>query len=390
MQGSRMTRFHPESPEITQDSLSRLRFIADFRKQMHASLSKGNRAAYQADIAPSLEAAESVVERRRAVREGLERHPYFRGWSSMLLASQDLMWRVVGQSVAPDTERMTNRLKALGNQARGSVTLHPELDGPDYVVGADVHRMPGGYMGRGGENDMQAGALYDLGGAIYQLGIGNKAGGLLNDSRGRTVVAHLRSRFPDLAPLRILDMGCGVGHNTVPLAAAFPEARVTGIDVGAPLLRYAHLRAEGLGRPVHFVQDNAEHTRFEDASFDLVVSQIMLHETSSAAAARIIAESRRLLRPGGVAIHLEVPLRAEEGDDFDQVMWLWEQHYNAEPNIAGVMDDDLAGMAKAAGFADIRLGYQAIPAPGSDQSAFTPQKTSKGFAFWLVLSGVAA
>jgi len=385
-----MTRFHPESPEITQDSLSRLRFIADFRKQMHASLSKGNRAAYQADIAPSLEAAESVVERRRAVREGLERHPYFRGWSSMLLASQDLMWRVVGQSVAPDTERMTNRLKALGNQARGSVTLHPELDGPDYVVGADVHRMPGGYMGRGGENDMQAGALYDLGGAIYQLGIGNKAGGLLNDSRGRTVVAHLRSRFPDLAPLRILDMGCGVGHNTVPLAAAFPEARVTGIDVGAPLLRYAHLRAEGLGQPVHFVQDNAEHTRFEDASFDLVVSQIMLHETSSAAAARIIAESRRLLRPGGVAIHLEVPLRAEEGDDFDQVMWLWEQHYNAEPNIAGVMDDDLAGMAKAAGFADIRLGYQAIPAPGSDQSAFTPQKTSKGFAFWLVLSGVAA
>jgi ubiquinone/menaquinone biosynthesis C-methylase UbiE len=141
---------------------------------------------------------------------------------------------------------------------------------------------------------------------------------------------------------------------------------------------------------VHFVQDNAEHTRFEDASFDLVVSQIVLHETSSAATRRIIAESRRLLRPGGVAIHLEVPLRAEDGDDFDQVMWLWEQHYNAEPNIAGVMDDDLAGIMRQSGFADVMLGYQGIPASGSDQSDFTPKKTSKNFAFWLIVSGIAA
>ncbi len=384
-----MTRFHPESPDIAEESLSRLRFIADFRKQMHASLAAANRAAYEADIAPSVDAAAPVAARRAAVREALEQHPYFRGWSSMLLASQDLMWHAVGQSVAHDTERMKLRLKAMGNQARGSVTLDPQLAGPDYVVQADVHRMPGGYMGEGGDDDMQAGALYDLGGAIYQLGIGNKAGGLLNDSRGRTLVAHLRTRFPDLAPARILDMGCGVGHNTVPLAAAFPYASVTGIDVGAPLLRYAHLRAEGLGHAVHFVQANAEQTKFEDASFDLVVSQIMLHETSSAASARIIAESRRLLRRGGVAVHLEVPLRAEEGDDFDQVMWLWEQHYNAEPNISGVMDDNLASMARAAGFSDVALGYQAIPAAGSEQSAFTPRRTSKGFGFWLVLSGVA-
>ncbi len=384
-----MTRFHPESPEITQDSLSRLRFIADVRKQMHASLSKGNRGAYETDIAPTVDVAAPMAERRAAVRDALEQHPYFRGWSSMLLASQDLMWRVVGQSVAHDTERMRLRLKALGNQARGSVTLNPDLNGPDYIVRADVHRMPGGYMGPGGDEDMQAGALYDLGGAIYQLGIGNKAGGLLNDSRGRTLVAHLRTRFPNFAPSRILDMGCGVGHNTVPLAAAFPDAHVTGIDVGAPLLRYAHLRAEGLGHAVHFMQDDAEHTQFEDGSFDLVVSQIMLHETSNAAAARIIAESRRLLRPGGVAVHLEVPLRAEEGDDFDQVMWLWEQHYNAEPNISGVMDDDLAGMALAAGLSNVELGYQAIPQAGSEHSAFMSRKTSKGFGFWLILSGVA-
>jgi ubiquinone/menaquinone biosynthesis C-methylase UbiE len=388
--GARMVRFHPESPEITQSALSKLRFVADVRKQMHAALSKGNRAAYEADIAPQHSQDGTQAERRAALRIAMEAHPFYRGWSSMLLSSQDLMWRLVGQSVDHDAERMASRLNSLSNAAKGSVTLDPELQGPAYLVDADVHRMPGGYMGAGREAEMRAGALYDLGGAIYQLGIGNKAGGLLNDSRGRTLVAHLRTRFPQIDPARILDMGCGVGHNTVPLAAAFPQAKVFGIDVGAPLLRYAHLRAEGLGHEVHFVQDNAEHTRFEDASFDLVVSQIILHETSSAATQRIIGESRRLLRPGGVAVHLEVPLRAEDGDDFDQVMWLWEQHYNAEPNIAGVMDDDLAGMMQQAGFAEVMLGYQGIPPAGSDESAFTARKTSKSFAFWLVVSGIAA
>jgi ubiquinone/menaquinone biosynthesis C-methylase UbiE len=385
-----MVRFHPESPEITQSALSKLRFVADVRKQMHAALSKGNRAAYEADIAPRHSQDGTQAERRAALRTAMEAHPFYRGWSSMLLSSQDLMWRLVGQSVDHDAERMASRLNSLSHGAKGSVTLDPDLQGPAYLVESDVHRMPGGYMGAGREAEMRAGALYDLGGAIYQLGIGNKAGGLLNDSRGRTLAAHLRTRFPQIDPARILDMGCGVGHNTVPLAAAFPRAKVFGIDVGAPLLRYAHLRAEGLGHEVHFVQDNAEHTRFEDASFDLVVSQIILHETSSAATARIIAESRRLLRPGGVAVHLEVPLRAEDGDDFDQVMWLWEQHYNAEPNIAGVMDDDLAGIMRQAGFAEVMLGYQGIPAAGSEQSAFTATKTSKSFAFWLVVSGIAA
>jgi SAM-dependent methyltransferase len=257
------------------------------------------------------------------------------------------------------------------------------------MAAADTHRMPGGYMADGAADDMNAGALYDLGGAVYQFGVGNMAGGLLNDSRGRTLLAHLAHRFPDFAPGRILDMGCGVGQNTVPIAAGFAGAEVFGIDVGAALLRYAHLRAEGLGVPIHFIQDNAEHTGFAEGSFDLVVSQIILHETSPAATAAIIRESRRLLRPGGIAVHLEVPLRAGNGDDFYNTMMLWEEYYNAEPNISGVMDEDLAGIARAAGFGEVVLGYQAIPAAGAKTSAFSEQAGAKGFGQWLVLSGVA-
>jgi len=170
---------------------------------------------------------------------------------------------------------------------------------------------------------------------------------------------------------------------------AFPEAECHGIDVGAALVRYAHLRAEGLGASVRFSQDDAEHSRFEDGSFDLVVTQIVLHETSSAATTAIIRESRRLLRPGGIAIHLEVPLRAENGDDFYNMMSCWEQYYNAEPNIGGVMDDDLAGAACEAGFEQVALGYQPTPAPGLALSSFSIQPGPRGVSQWLVVSGVA-
>jgi hypothetical protein len=51
------------------------------------------------------------------------------------------------------------------------------------------------------------------------------------------------------------------------------------------------------------------------------------------------------------------------------------------------MNDGLAAMAQASGFADVLRGYQAIPVPGAGQSAFASREMTKGFAFWLVLSG---
>jgi len=383
-----MPQFHPESPNVSAASLARLRFVADFRKQMHTGLSKGNRAIYDLHFADEHASDLPLPARREKLRAGLEGAEFYRGWSSMLRASQDLMWRLVGNAVDADHDRLVGRLDSL--TPSGSVTVNPDLPVPPYMAKADVHRMPGGYMKDANAADLRAGALYDLGGAVYQFGVGNIAGGLLNDSRGRTLVAHLATRFPDFSPTSILDMGCGVGHNTVPLAKAFPGAKTYGIDLGAAQLRYAHLRAEGLGAKIHFMQDNAEHTNFPAQKFDLVVSQIILHETSPEATAAIIRESRRLLRPGGVVVHLEVPLRAENGDDFYNTIMLWEEFYNAEPNISGVMDMNFCTIAQEAGFTNVKLGYQTIPPAGSRESAFSESPGTKAFGQWLVLSGVAA
>src|SRR3546814_9282947 len=100
-------------------------------------------------------------------------------------------------------------------------------------------------------------------------------------------------------------MGCTVGMSKIPYVDAYPEAEVHAIDLSAPSLRFAHARAESLGKAVHFRQANAEHAPYGDGSFDLVVSHILLHELSCGALDRVLAECHRLLRPGGIMLRSE-------------------------------------------------------------------------------------
>src|SRR3546814_19104901 len=86
--------------------------------------------------------------------------------------------------------------------------------------------------------------------------------------------------------------------STLPYVDAYPEAEVHAIDLSAPSLRFAHARAESLGKAVHFRQANAEHAPYGDGSFDLVVSHILLHELSCGALDRVRSEERSAGKEG--------------------------------------------------------------------------------------------
>ena len=122
----------------------------------------------------------------------------------------------------------------------------------------DIHCMPGGYASEVMDQDVRAAAIFDRGTFLNVCG----TQGAMHDARGRTAVAYLLTEHADLKPARILDMGCSVGQATLPYATYYPHAEVHAIDVAAPLLRYAHARAESVGRAVHFSQQNAERTDF--------------------------------------------------------------------------------------------------------------------------------
>jgi SAM-dependent methyltransferase len=370
---------HPLIAVPSHDELAEQLFVRDLKMYVMQQIEpvQGEIAAREAEALKGGEGNSTS-----ALRERMAQHESFGTWLAMKRECQRQLWHGVARSV----ERQAEDLEALARieNPKGSVRTNPGFVEPEYIARGDIHLMPGGNAHDDGS--LLQGAVMDRGGAVYMLG---RNGGMLNDLRGQTAMAHVLTRFPDFAPKRILDMGCGIGTSTVPAAMCFPEAEVHGIDVGASMLRYAHARAEHLGAAVHFSQQSAEKTDFDDASFDLVFSCVVFHETSQAATMAIVEESRRLLRPGGLAVHLEVPLLHDNSDPWVELSGELEAQFNNEPNWRGALTADYRALFEAAGFKDVEIGYQATsPAARGGPFRFGPE--SEGvFRSWFVASGVA-
>ncbi len=326
------------------DEGARQTFVRDLRSHLATEVYPGNRLAYEHRVEPAFKKCNNRVPKdRHEVRKHMTRDPYYQFWSAMQRNSQELMW----DSVVDTVERSLPDLmgKAPPQDTQGTLTLNPDLSMPAYLTSYDIHLQPGGYHSEVCNSDLSAGALYDGSLPIYAM----DSLGALNDDLGWTTVECYREHFPDRTPKRVLDLGCTVGHSTLPWADAYPEAEVHAVDVSAPLLRYAHGRAEALGRTVHFSQQNAEQTDFEDRSFDVIVSHFFMHETSRKALPRIFAECRRLLAPGGVMLHLDL----EQDRDLDPLtsfLMEWEVYNNNESFMGQLRSLDLPALAIEAGF----------------------------------------
>lgn len=373
-------KLHAMLPTPDLDEQARQDFVGALRGHLSGRIMPGAYQVYADRVEPAFRArhGRAPVDQEE-VREVMTQDSYYQFWSAMQRRSQELLW----ESVIDPTERqlpeLIERAKALGRKARqrrrGTLRLNPQLSIPRYHTAADIHLQPGGYHTDFIADDVSAGVVYDKGINLYMGGgLGEE-----NNLTGDTLVAYLREKHPDFQPKRILDLGCAIGNATVVWARAFPKARVHGLDVGAPVLRYAHARAEALGVAVDFSQQNAEQTDFEAGSFDLIVSHIVLHETSKSALPRILGECRRLLRPGGLMLHLEIPRGRTPMEKF---MYNWESYNNNETFCRYMSEIDLAAEAVKGGFsaAEVRVD-EFVPNLGVEQMNY-----SEHFV-WKILVG---
>ena len=336
---------HGLLPTENHDELARETFVRALKSHISTEVTPGVRELYAHRVLPRYQQEMGVPPRdRETVRRAMEPEPYYQLWSSVRRASQDLLWNVVADSIGRQLDDLRARAERTG-RTLGSLELDPDFVLPWYFWGIDIHAMPGGYRGEY-VPDVTAGALYDRGVYVYAMG----QMGELNDDYGQSVVNnYLKTVHKDFRPRRILEIGCGVGNSTLPYVDAYPEAEVHGIDVGAALLRYAHGRAESLGRKVHFAQRNGEDTGFPSGHFDLVVSHILLHEMPPEAVRAVLRECHRLLAPGGMMIHADFPGYAGL-DPLVQFLIDWDTWNNNEPFWGPMRDMDLVQAARDAGF----------------------------------------
>lgn len=347
---------HDMLPQATHDEQARQNFVQSLKEHLAMHVSPGNKSVYTQRAKPRFEKEHHrAPQDRHEVRRVMKDEPYYQTWSALLRTSQEMMWESVASSVDRQLPNLTTRAKINGQRV-GSLTLNPDLPIPSYHTAVDIHCMPGGYHSEDSADDIAAGAVYDRAVHVYAMG----RMGPFNDDLGASLVVHLKQQYPNFRSRKILDMGCSVGHSTVPYVEAYPEAEVYAIDIGASMLRYAHARAEALGKRVHFSQQNAERTNFADASFDLIVSHILLHETSGAAIRNIMRECQRLLTPGGMMFHVEVP-QYQGMDPYDAFILDWDTYNNNEPLWGAMHDLDLVELARQGGFAGEKVVQTMVP-----------------------------
>lgn len=372
--------------DVTHDERAQQHFALALNRYVQTTLAEGSRLVCDDRVVREL-GLRSVKEPqdRQRLRRRMEEEPLHRYWLAMMQVWQDLLWRYTGDCVDRQLDALVERCRPRSGD-RGTLRLDPALAPPAYQAAVDNHSLPGGYHAETRPDDVRQGAIYAHSSTIYLL---NQTGAR-HDYRGQTLMSHVLGRFPDCNPKDILDIGCLVGLSTFAWAEQFPQARVCAVDTSAPALRFAHGLAEERDLAVQFSQQDAERLDFPGESFDVVVSHALLHETSHAAMRNIFAECFRVLRPGGVMAHIEVPARIEVMSPWEYLRSSYEGFYNQEPFWNSLTESDLVAVAGEAGFEDAAQGFQRTAADGrapAQPDAFVPVTAGRmELSNWFAMS----
>lgn len=95
----------------------------------------------------------------------------------------------------------------------------------------------------------------------------------------------------------VLDMGCGTGRFTVPMAEKV--RKVTGLDLCPAMIEKAREKAQERGVEVEFKEGDMTNLPYEDGTFDVVTSMVALMHIPLELRQTAFAEAARVLRPGG-------------------------------------------------------------------------------------------
>ena len=234
--------------------------------------------------------------------------------------------------IEPELQRLTD--------GPTKIRYAERLTPPDYWNGVEFHRSEGGWDGHD-----HMGFVH--GEIIHRKMVGTHLADIILKQRSETA-----KLVPVKNPEKIFEMGCSSAQYTLGLAEAFPDAELWACDLSPRQLEEAQRRANERGLCWHLVQAAAEDTGLDGEQFDLVTSYAIFHELPTDAARRVLEETFRLLKPGGVtlvgdvkAYHVQDGYNRWKADFLNQVI-------GGDPYWREYADSDLAALATDVGFVD--------------------------------------
>lgn len=147
---------------------------------------------------------------------------------------------------------------------------------------------------------------------VYDLVNGMLSLGLDRSWRRRAV-----SRLPCSELTTVLDVACGTGAMGAALRRHAPSAQLSGIDANTAMLARNRQRSIGY---TELVEGTVERLPFADATFDAVMIGFAFHDFSMPEQA--CRELRRVLRPGGYLLDLELTVPSARSLRAGYLTWL--------------------------------------------------------------------
>lgn len=355
-------RKHDVFPEFSHDERARYNFLSNLNRFVSTVIAPGNRIAFENRVKPDFQREHGRdFQDRHELQEHMSKDPVYRAWAALRRSTMEMRQQNGRAAVLRQAGELAGKVRERLNDGDANLELREDFTVPPYLRHVDNHLMPGSYHTEYFPGDVANAANYDSGLFVTSGGML----GSLTDGGGQAIAQWVAETYPDFKPRRILDIGCGLGHNVLPIAQRYPDAEVIAIDAGAPMLRYGAARAKALGvRNVRFVQmDAAEMGAFPDNHFDWVQTTMFLHETGGKSIHRIMREIGRVLRPGGLTLHIEQPQYTPEMSLYEQFMRDWDAYYNAEPywgHMHDLQPEDLMAEAGVPREHFMQVGVKAV------------------------------
>ncbi len=172
--------------------------------------------------------------------------------------------------------------------------------------------------------------------------------------------------------MKILDVGCGFGLETLRLARLVePKGAVTGIDKSADFIAEAKRRATDDRLHIDFEVGDAEALPFSQASFDVARAERVLVYLPEPR--RALEEMRRVTRPGGIVTAIEPDFGTNAINVPDRKLSRRILDHECDANIPhGLLVRDLRSIMQDIGFRNIDIDTRiVIFTPGLAATYFT-------------------
>lgn len=163
----------------------------------------------------------------------------------------------------------------------------------------------------------------------------------------------IREQTVELAALghgeRVLEVGCGTGEVAQRARMRVgPAGEVSGLDPSAEMIAVAQRKARRAGLALDYRVGVIEALPYADASFDVVLSSLMMHHLPDDVKSAGLAEVRRVLKPGGRLLIVDFKRPHSWLSGLAMRLFLHSH--------LGRGFEHLPTIVAAAGFADVRSG----------------------------------